>query len=92
MRGGSSWMLSSSSSLNILSSSSGSSRPSAPASPSAWADAKLYNKFFQKLEDQMNGTGESEREENADGEEQEDERIFKDELDESLQEEPPRIG
>ena len=40
----------------------------------------------------MNGTGESEREENADGEEQEDERIFKDELDESLQEESPRIG
>ena len=27
-----------------------------------------------------------------DGEEQEDERIFKDELDESLQEESPRIG
>ena len=58
----------------------------------AWVSAKLYNKFFRKLGDQMNGTGESEREENADGEEQEDERIFKDELDESLQEEPPRIG
>ncbi len=58
----------------------------------AWVSAKLYNKFFRKLEDQMNGTGESEREENADGEEQEDERIFKDELDESLQEESPRIG
>ena len=58
----------------------------------AWVSAKLYNKFFRNLEDQMNGTGESEREENADGEEQEDERIFKDELDESLQEEPPRIG
>lgn len=58
----------------------------------AWVSAKLYNKFFQKLEDQMNGTGEREEGENAEGaEDQEDERIFKDELDESLQEEPPRI-
>lgn len=59
----------------------------------AWVDAKLYNKFFQKLEDQMNGT-DSEGGEGAEGAEdgEEDERIFKDELDESIQEEPPRIG
>ncbi len=57
----------------------------------AWVDAKLYNKFFQKLEDQMNGVNEAEEGEGTqDGEE--DERIFKDELDESIQEEPPRIG
>ncbi|MCI9338353.1 MAG: YesL family protein [Lachnospiraceae bacterium] len=55
----------------------------------AWAGAKLYSKFFQKLEDQMNGAGEADGEQEI---EQEDERIFKDELDESLQEEPPRIG
>ncbi len=47
----------------------------------AWLSAKLYNKFFQKLEDQylqtngpaVKGT-----------EEEDDERIFRDELDESL--------
>lgn len=43
----------------------------------AWVSAKLYNKFFQKLEDQING-------ENAPEETEEDERIFKDELDEAL--------
>ena len=60
----------------------------------AWADAKLYNKFFQKLEDQMNGVGQADGEAGAEGLEEagEDERIFKDELDESIQEEPPRIG
>lgn len=50
----------------------------------AWLSAKLYNKFFQKLEDQIleaNPPAE-ETEENS---ENEDERIFKDELDESLQ-------
>ncbi len=60
----------------------------------AWASAKLYNKFFRKLEDQIGAKAESEGEEgaeNAEGESEEDERIFKDELDESLQEEPPRI-
>lgn len=55
----------------------------------AWVSAKLYNKFFKKLEDQMRG-------EDASGQEtgtgEEDERIFKDELDESLQEDLPRIG
>lgn len=47
----------------------------------AWLCAKLYNKFFQKLEDQIlaeNPPVESEEESG------EDERIFKDELDESL--------
>ncbi len=49
----------------------------------AWLSAKLYNKFFQKLEDQIleaNSPAE-EAEEDSEGE---DERIFKDELDESL--------
>lgn len=49
----------------------------------AWLSAKLYNKFFQKLEDQIleaNPPAE-EAEEDSEGE---DERIFKDELDESL--------
>ena len=47
----------------------------------AWASAKLYSKFFKKLEDQIsaNNPSPSGEEENA-----EDERIFKDELDESL--------
>ncbi|MCI8542507.1 MAG: DUF624 domain-containing protein [Lachnospiraceae bacterium] len=60
----------------------------------AWASAKLYNKFFQKLEDKMNGVDEAEGEEGAENLEnpEEDERIFKDELDESIQEEPLRIG
>lgn len=56
----------------------------------AWASAKLYSKFFRKLEDQMNGVGESEEEGSEASEE--DDRIFKDELDESIQEEPPQIG
>lgn len=47
----------------------------------AWGSAKLYNKFFKKLEDQILA-------ENASGEEggapEEDERIFKDELDPAL--------
>lgn len=55
----------------------------------AWASAKMYSKFFKKLEDQMNGA--DGQEETEDGEAEEDERIFKDELDESLQEEPQRI-
>ncbi|MCI9141242.1 MAG: DUF624 domain-containing protein [Lachnospiraceae bacterium] len=48
----------------------------------AWVSAKLYNKFFQKLEDQING--ENAPEETEGGAEEEDERIFKDELDEAL--------
>lgn len=56
----------------------------------AWVSAKLYNKFFKKLEDGMNGADDSgEKEIETD---EEDERIFKDEPDESLQEDPPRIG
>jgi len=46
----------------------------------AWLSAKLYNKFFQKLEDQITAS-----EAPADGvQEEEDERIFRDELDEGL--------
>ena len=44
----------------------------------AWLSAKLYNKFFQKLEDQVLAEAEPVEEEG------EDERIFKDELDEAL--------
>lgn len=52
----------------------------------AYVSAMLYNKFFKKLEDQMMGqtegeeTGETKDEEDA----EEDERIFRDELDENL--------
>ncbi len=53
----------------------------------AWLSAKLYTKFFEKLENQI-------LEENPPAEEQtdaegEDERIFKDELDPSLTEDTP---
>lgn len=58
----------------------------------AWASAKLYSKFFKKLEDGMNGENDGEGE-SAEVPEEEDERIFKDELDENLvQEEQARIG
>ena len=42
----------------------------------------------------MNGVDQADGEAGAEGleEPEEDERIFKDELDESIQEEPPRIG
>lgn len=47
----------------------------------AWLSAKLYNKFFQKLEDQyMQTNGPAVK----GTEEEDDERIFRDELDESL--------
>lgn len=55
----------------------------------AWVSAKLYNKFFKKLENEMKGEDDSGQEEA--GTAGEDERIFKDELDESLQEAPSRI-
>ena len=48
----------------------------------AWVSAKLYNKFFQKLEDQITAENAPEGEEDGAGEE--DERIFRDELDETL--------
>lgn len=48
----------------------------------AWVSAKLYSKFFQKLEDQITAENLPEGEENGTGEE--DERIFRDELDETL--------
>lgn len=46
----------------------------------AWLSAKLYTKFFQKLEDQILEANPPEETE----EQSEDERIFKDELDDSL--------
>lgn len=53
----------------------------------AWLSAKLYNKFFQKLEDQILAANPPEEEETP-GEDG-DERIFKDELEEGLSEETP---
>lgn len=47
----------------------------------AWGSAKLYNKFFKKLEDQIQAANAAPAEE---GEPEEDERIFKDELDPAL--------
>lgn len=44
----------------------------------AWISAKLYNKFFKKLEDQVRAANPTAEEE---GRPEEDERIFKDELD-----------
>ncbi len=46
----------------------------------AWLSAKLYDKFFQKLEDQYREANEPAMKEA----EEDDERIFRDELDESL--------
>ncbi len=45
----------------------------------AWGSAKLYNKLFKKLEDQILEAGAPE------GEPEEDERIFRDELDPALE-------
>ena len=56
----------------------------------AWGSAKLYNKFFKRLEDGMRTDEAAEPEEGLNPEE--DERIFKDELDESLQEKTTGIG
>lgn len=51
----------------------------------AWVSAKLYSKFFKKLEAQIaENNAPEEGTEGADTEEAEDERIFRDELDESL--------
>ena len=47
----------------------------------AFVSAMLYNKFFQKLEDQVLSEQEPEA---AESDSEEDERIFKDELDEAL--------
>lgn len=53
----------------------------------AFASALLYNKFFKKLEDQMLAAAEDQEGGKETGEEPgEDERIFKDELDETLTE------
>lgn len=48
----------------------------------AWASAKLYDKFFQKLEDQYMEANPQPEEETEEADE--DDRIFRDELDESL--------
>lgn len=51
----------------------------------AWASAKLYSKFFRKLEERFSGAGDMDRTaEEADGDG--DERIFRDESDPALQE------
>lgn len=47
----------------------------------AWGSAKLYNKFFKKLEDQIQAANAAPA---GEGEPEEDERIFKDELDPAL--------
>lgn len=46
----------------------------------AWGSAKLYNKLFKKLEDQILAAGAP-----PEGEPEEDERIFRDELDPALE-------
>lgn len=60
----------------------------------AWLSAKLYSKFFKKLEDQISEANAPQTEgEDASGEEEEEDvRIFKDELDESLVEDATRNG
>lgn len=49
----------------------------------AWASAKLYSKFFRKLEDRI--AEENPSQEDGEGTEDKDERIFRDELDPALQ-------
>ena len=49
----------------------------------AFVDALLYNKFFQRLEDEVEAANESAEGEDLENQE-EDERIFRDELDEAL--------
>jgi len=56
----------------------------------AWLSAKLYDKFFQKLEDQYTAANGSE--DSTDEDSEEDERIFRDELDESLLDHPNSNG
>lgn len=50
----------------------------------AFVSALLYNKFFQKLEDQIAAENAEEMKNSGENEEEEDERIFKDELDEGI--------
>ena len=51
----------------------------------AWVSAKLYNKIFKRLEDQYWEANGDTSEAGGQDEDAEDERIFRDELDESLQ-------
>lgn len=51
----------------------------------ALLSAKLYNKFFQRLEDKIMEGDAAEAGDNGSSAEEEDERIFRDELDESME-------
>ncbi len=51
----------------------------------AWGSAKLYNKFFKKLEDSYWERHKNDAGEEGQADEEEDVRIFRDELDETLQ-------
>ena len=53
----------------------------------AWVSAKLYSNYFKRLEEQITAANLPEGDVPAQEAEEEDERIFKDELDESLVEE-----
>lgn len=56
----------------------------------AWLSAKLYNKFFQRLEDKYWEEHGVDSESGEQGPDAEDERIFRDELDEGLQDKTMR--
>lgn len=56
----------------------------------AWASAKLYHKFFKKLEEQYWEQHKSAAGEDGQAQEEEDVRIFRDELDETLQDKTQR--
>lgn len=50
----------------------------------AWLSAKLYNKFFSRMEEQIIEVGEADPQGESESQAEDDERIFKDELDERL--------
>lgn len=50
----------------------------------AWLSAKLYNKFFSRMEEQITEAGEAASQGEGGSRAEDDERIFKDELDERL--------
>ena len=55
----------------------------------AWVSAKLYSNYFKRLEDQITEANLPAEDFSEQTEGEEDERIFRDELDESLVEESP---
>lgn len=55
----------------------------------AWVSAKLYSNYFKRLEDQIAEANLPAEDFSEQTEGEEDERIFRDELDESLVEESP---